>query len=144
MHKIENESFYKNALSNLNDLHDYNEINTGLDVKFDLIEINDIMDLLGYSDLRSVRKFCIANELPIINLGMRTYTIAKFLQVIIYNQLKKNYPNAEELINSIENNHSVSTKFVNKSINRPARQKFNLKTKHSSAAEKLIKNLSEL
>ena len=129
-------------MSNINDLHDYNEINTGLDIKFDLIEINDIMDLLGYSDLRSVRKFCIANELPLINLGMRTYTIAKFLQVIIYNQLKKNYPNAEGIINSIANTNSESTKFVDKPINQPAKQKFNLKTKHSSAAEKLIKNLS--
>ena len=140
MRKIENESFYKNALSNINDLHDYNEINTGLDVKFDLIEIVDIMDLLGYSDLRSVRKFCIANELPLLNLGMKTYTIAKFLQVIIYNQLKKNYPNADGLINSIANDTSELTKFINKPMNQPSRQKTNLKTK---TAEKLISNLSK-
>jgi hypothetical protein len=100
------------------------------------------MDLLGYSDLRSVRKFCAANELPLFNLGMKTYTIAKFLLTIIYNQLKKNYPNAEEIINSIEHNNSESTKFVDKSINQPKRQKVNLKTKNSPASEKLMKSLS--
>lgn len=45
----------------------------------DLLEIHDLKDLLGYSDLRSVRSWCLKNNIPLVVLGRRTYTQRQLL-----------------------------------------------------------------
>ena len=159
MDKVENESFPKNALSNINDLYNDKEFNSGLNKKFDLINIVDIMELLGYSDKRSLRSFCIANKVPLFNFGKKTYTLKNFLQIIVFHQLNKNYPEAVEILKSIEaeellkaikaketlkviDNHEAElTKLVDEPAYQPKRQKINLNVKNSPAAEKLLRKL---
>jgi hypothetical protein len=161
MNKIEKESFPKKALPNINDLHNNNEYNPGLNKNLDLINISDIMELLGYSDKRSLRSFCIANKVPLFNFGKKTYTLKNFLQIIVFHQLNKNYPEvveilklieAEELLKAIkaketlkviENHDAESTKLVDEPTYEPQRQKINLNAKNSPAAEKLRRMLDE-
>jgi hypothetical protein len=53
----------------------------------DLIDIQELMVLLGYSDERSVKKWCKAKEVPIIVLGLKKYISSQYLTQYIDNQL---------------------------------------------------------
>lgn len=109
-----------------------------------MIEVEDIKELLGYADMRSLKTFCEANHIPLLRLGRKIYTIAKFLQVIVFTQLKINYPGAEEAMRTIEYDNPEFTEFIQTSLNPPkkTREKFNLKAKNSPAVEKLLKKLN--
>ncbi|HXD93315.1 MAG TPA: hypothetical protein VNX01_08885 [Bacteroidia bacterium] len=115
-----------------------------MSVTNDLIEINELLDLLGYSDLRSVRKFCMENKIPLFNLGKKTYTINNFLDAVIANEFSKNYSNADKILQAINDDDKAALANL---IDAPTEQKVNTKFKkhktNSSAAEKLLKKLNE-
>jgi hypothetical protein len=53
----------------------------------DLIKFEDLMKLLGYSDERSVKKWCRKRSIPIIPMGLNKYILSHFLTQHIDNQL---------------------------------------------------------
>lgn len=106
-----------------------------------LIEIVELLDILGYSDVRSVRKFCEQNKIPLFNLGKKTYTVADFLDVLIAKQLGKTYDNADEILKAISNDNKEELANL---IEAPLEKnvKNELKSKNSNAAKKLIDKLN--
>lgn len=46
---------------------------TEIELKYNLIAINELMTLLGYTDKRSVRNWCEKRRIPIIELGKKEY-----------------------------------------------------------------------
>lgn len=73
-----------------------------------LIEINQLLDILGYSDLRSVMTWASKNKVPIINIGKKTYCARKFIDLIIENQINsfvhENYENPSEVLAAVKAN----------------------------------------
>ncbi len=53
----------------------------------DLVDIQDLMLLLGYTDPRSVKKWCKEKEIPIISLGLKKYVSQQILTQYIDTQL---------------------------------------------------------
>ena len=53
----------------------------------DLIEIREAMELLGYSDERSIKRWCNAHNIPIATLGKKKYLPKHLLTQYIDNQL---------------------------------------------------------
>ncbi len=51
-----------------------------------LIELSELMQLLGYGDERSIRKWCKNNSIPIIKLGLKKYVLSHLLTQYIDNQ----------------------------------------------------------
>lgn len=41
----------------------------------ELVDVGVLMEVLGYKDIRSVRKWCKAHNVPLFKYGKRTYTI---------------------------------------------------------------------
>ena len=83
-------------------------------MKDKLIDIVELLDLLGFDDLRSVKKFCESNRLPLLKIGKRTYTISNYLDMYISHELRlftaANYSNPEEVINAVMNNDTNELK----------------------------------
>lgn len=55
----------------------------------DLVDIQDLMLLLGYTDPRSVKKWCKQRDIPILSLGLKKYVSQHILTQYIDNQFVK-------------------------------------------------------
>jgi len=55
--------------------------------KENLVELNELMKILGYSDERSVKKWCKRNIIPLFKAGSKIYTLSHYLTQYIDNQL---------------------------------------------------------
>jgi hypothetical protein len=55
--------------------------------KYNLISINELMTLLGYTDKRSVRNWCAKKRIPIIELGKNEYVNRTNITELIQSQL---------------------------------------------------------
>lgn len=53
----------------------------------DLLDIAQLMPLLGYSDPRSIIKWCKSKNIPIIKVGLKKYVFSHYLTQYIDNQL---------------------------------------------------------
>lgn len=53
----------------------------------DLLDIAQLMPLLGYSDPRSIIKWCKSKNIPIIKVGLKKYVLSHYLTQYIDNQL---------------------------------------------------------
>ena len=51
--------------------------------KYELKNINELRDLLGYKDIRAVRSWCKKNGLPIITVGKKEYLNQSMLDIIL-------------------------------------------------------------
>ena len=69
-----------------------------------LIELTELMHILGYSDMRTIKKWCIKNKIPLFKVGAKKYTLSNFLNLIIGHQVtdfvKANHENPRELLNT--------------------------------------------
>ena len=94
-------------------------------MKEDLTDILDLMNTLGYSDDRSVKKWCKRNNIPIISLGLRKYVLSQLLTQYIDNQLvifvngNKSVENSSKKITD-ETSKNNTKKFVseNETVNK--------------------------
>lgn len=72
----------------------------------DLVEITKIYELTGFTDLRSVKKWCALKKIPLFQVGKRIYTIATFLEMYIESELemfvKENYLNPSEVLAAVK------------------------------------------
>ena len=53
----------------------------------DLIEHSELMELLGYEDERSFKRWCDKQHIPIIKMGLKKYILSQYLTQCIDNQL---------------------------------------------------------
>jgi hypothetical protein len=87
-----------------------------------LIEINQLLEILGYSDLRSVRTWANKNKIPLIAIGKKTYCARNFIDLIIENQINsfvnQHYTNASEVLAAIkEDDTGTIPKLASSSVN---------------------------
>lgn len=80
-------------------------------MKENLVEIQTLLDLLGLSDVRSVKKFCMENKIPLFKLGKKVYTCAIFLDLHIEQKLtafvNENYANPSEILAAVKSEDKV-------------------------------------
>lgn len=82
---------------------------------FRLVSVQELGEILGYSDVRSVRSWCRQNDIPLFQLGKRTYTDSKLLDLhleglITGQQLAKNGVKTKINCDSTEKNMSGAAK----------------------------------
>lgn len=109
-----------------------------------LIESNQLLDILGYSDLRSVMTWASKNKVPIINIGKKIYCARNFIDLIIENQINsfvyKNYDNPSEVLAAVKANDNQE--FARLAELPPADTKVKTKfKKNKSEMGKAAKNL---
>lgn len=110
-----------------------------------LIPIEKLMEHLGYADIRSVRKWCDKNKVPIIDMGKRSYTLSPFLNLMVEGKFsvfaEATYVTPNSVVESVKNNNSVNlSKLIVAPINKVAKQEHKQDT-HSRASERFRKKL---
>jgi hypothetical protein len=56
-------------------------------MKEDVTEFDELKEILGYTDERSVIKWCKTNNIPVLKMGFKKYILSHYLTQYIDNQL---------------------------------------------------------
>ncbi len=111
-----------------------------------LIEISELADMLGFTDLRTIKKWCIKNNLPLMTLGKNTFTLTFFLNLFLENELKnfltQNFENAEEILEAVKNDAKIElAKLLKAPFSTKVLSEFNDSKNRSKASENFLKNI---
>lgn len=114
-------------------------------MKDKLIEINELIELLGYVDERSIETWCRKNKVPLFHVGKKTYTISDFIDRFISQKLeefvKANYKNSDEILKAVkEDNKEELSRLINAPADKEATKTFRKKA-NSKAAEDFLKKI---
>lgn len=113
-------------------------------MKDKLVEIHSLLELLGFTDIRSVKKFCLQNKIPLFNLGKKVYTIATFLDVYIEAELtvfvNENYTDPAQVMAAVKENDKTALLKLIESPQKQTIEKTKIKT-NKSEMSKASKNL---
>ncbi|MGZ3750591.1 MAG: hypothetical protein ACXVP0_06435 [Bacteroidia bacterium] len=86
----------------------------------DLFELEKLMELLGYKDPRSVKKWCERNLIPILEIGVKQYILSSFLEKNIENQItmfaKSNKISPEQILARANSHNKVEDANTNLDI----------------------------
>ena len=107
-----------------------------------LIEIKELIEILGYVDEKSIKTWCKNNKVPLFHVGKKTYTISDFIDRFISQKLEEfvnaNYKNPDEILKAIkEDNKSEVSKLIGAPLDKKVSEKF----KDSKAADDFIKKI---
>ena len=105
-----------------------------------LVEIRELMDLLGYTDERSIESWCKKNKVPLFHVGKKTYTIRNFIDMFISQKMeeyvKANYKNADVILKAINEDDKVElSKQLNAPLDKMSLTKFKKKADSKEAAD---------
>ena len=87
-------------------------------IRTDLIELSELMTFLGYTDLRSVLKWCKKHSIPFVKAGLKKYILSQNLTHIIDNQLVIFVKGDESPQEPIPNNQTESGSPIKKIASR--------------------------
>jgi len=112
-----------------------------------LIEIQELIDFLGYTDDRSIEGWCKKNTVPLFHIGKKTYTLKDFIDRFISEKLelfvKANYKNPDEVLKAIYQDDKVElSKLIDAPLDKKTSKKFKVKP-NSDAADDFIKKLKK-
>lgn len=115
-------------------------------MKDKLIDINEIMELLGYDDLRSVKTWCGKNKIPLFTVGRKTYTIANFLNIFLEKELDclvmAHYQNPQEIMDAISNDDKLKlSDLIQAPVEQEVKKEYRKNVTRSKAAESFLKNI---
>lgn len=105
-----------------------------------MVELSRLMEILGYTDERSVRKWCKQNKVPVLKMGLKKYILSHYLTQLIENQLvifaKANSLDAESLLHLVKNTNKKEQPEVESEVSKGSE-----KTKHSKATQRFLQNI---
>lgn len=112
-----------------------------------LVDIVELMELTGYEDMRSVKQWCSKKKIPLFRIGMRTYTVADFVNLHIQDEVRlfihSNYSNPDEVLEAVKSGDGEKLKGVIKDeIENNNRAKRN-KGSRSEAAQSFLKRINK-
>lgn len=61
-----------------------------MELQNELVEIQELSTILGYSELRSIREWCERSGIPLFKLGKRTYTFCSYIEDFIQKSISEN------------------------------------------------------
>jgi hypothetical protein len=105
-----------------------------------LVEMNELIDLLGYTDERSIETWCKKNKVPLFYVGKKTYTIRNFLDMFISQKLeeyvKATYKNADVILKAINEDDKIElSKQLSAPLDKANLTKFKKKADSKEAAD---------
>jgi hypothetical protein len=111
-----------------------------------LIEIHELMEILGYADERTVTKWCNAHNVPLFGVGSRKYTISNFLEIFLQTELNKflraKFENSEEILSAIKSDDKVElAKLTGAPVSNDVKKRYQVKKTKSKEAEAFLSKL---
>lgn len=118
-------------------------------MKDKLIDINELVEILGYDSTRGVITWCIKHNILIITLGKKKYILESFLDKIILKEtndfIKTRFENPNQIMEAIENDDKIElSKWIEAPITKKVSKEFVEKTKRSKASENFLKNIKAI
>ncbi len=112
-----------------------------------LIEIKELVEILGYVDERSIEGWCKKNKVPLIHIGKKTYTISDFIDRFISQKLEEyvnvTFQNPQEVLKALTDDDKIGlSKLIEAPLDKMALAKFKEKT-NSKAADDFMKKLKK-
>lgn len=116
-------------------------------MKEKLLELNELTELLGFTDKRSVIKWCNENKLLVLTLGKKKYIALDLLNAIIESKLtsffEANFENPEQIIESIKNDDKVQiAELLIAPIENKVKREFKQKNNTSKASKDFLNNIN--
>lgn len=90
----------------------------------DLLEINELGSILGYSDLRSTRDWCNKFNVPLFGLGKRTYTCYQYLEEHIQTLIEDSFSKQKD-VKPLTKSPSKSSKVKRNGISEASKKFLN-------------------
>jgi hypothetical protein len=111
-----------------------------------LLKIEEIMELLGYTDTRSVETWCREHKIPLLKLGMNYYTISNFMDVFLEKEIEKfvlnNFDEPDKIMASMRNDDKADlSERLSAPIEGRVKRSYKEKVKRTKETEDFINNL---
>lgn len=109
-----------------------------------LVEIGELINLLGYTDERSIESWCRKNKVPLFHVGKKTYTIRNFIDLFISQKMeeyvKANFQNPDMILKAIsEDNKTELSQLLNAPLDKSVSTKFKKKADSKAANDFMTK-----
>lgn len=103
----------------------------------------ELMEFLGYEDLRSLKKWCEANEVPLIKVGLRylahSWTVEIALLRILQVEANSYGIDGQDLINALANDNKLRVAhLLSAPVTQDEEESFVQKDLKSSSCDDLI------
>ncbi|MCE9537782.1 MAG: hypothetical protein K8R85_00995 [Bacteroidetes bacterium] len=113
-------------------------------MKEKLLEINSLIDLLGWKDDRTIEDWCTENKVPVIKIGKKKYTVIDFVERFVALEIEKyvvaNYDNPDKIMNALkEDNKSVLAELLDAPVTEKVKNKYI--ERNSKVTEDFLKEL---
>jgi hypothetical protein len=111
-----------------------------------LIEMKELMEILGYADDRTVTKWCRTHNVPLFGIGSRKYTISNFLEIFLETELTKflnaKFENPDQILSAIKSDDKIElAKLTGVPASREVKKRFQVKKMKSKEAESFLNKL---
>ena len=109
-------------------------------MKDKLIEIHELMELLGFEDERTIRNWCEKNKVPLLKMGKKKYTISNFLELFIMDEVEKfvnrKYENSEKIMNAIKDDNKIEfAELINAPVSKKTINHYKARTNSKAAQD---------
>jgi hypothetical protein len=111
-----------------------------------LTTIEELSEILGFTDIRSIEKWCKSNRIPIITMGKRKYIVSTFINQYIENEMNSfveaHFGNPKEIMQAIDNDDSLEiAKLMKAPVSKKVKKEYKEVKKRSSASENFLKTI---
>lgn len=110
------------------------------------ITLDELEQLLGYSDTRSTKKWCRKNKIQILKAGKKSYVLSNMIDIYFQKQLAGFFGatnnNCGAILDAIKNDNTVElAELVNAPATDNVKKKYVQKKEHSKAALDFLTNI---
>lgn len=106
-------------------------------LKFELLELNELGELLGCKDTRTLVGWCLRKQIPVIRMGKCKYVAKAMVDQFVENELRKFYSghdNADQIIQAIErDNKDELAELLNAPATKQVKKQFRGKVNSNAA-----------
>lgn len=113
-------------------------------MKEKLIEIKEIIELLGCQDERTIEKWCIENKIPLLKIGKKKYVVNdfvdRFVTLEIEKYVKANYDEPDKIMDALkQDNRAELADLLDVPVTEKVKSRY--KARNSEETEDFIKKL---
>jgi hypothetical protein len=111
-----------------------------------LMKLSELAELLEYSDMRSVTKWCHKNKILVAHVGKAKYVAADQIDTFFDNKFRrfaeKNYPNSDQIIDAHHNDDRVGlAESMGAPLNKKVKKSYKVKVERSKASQDFLNKI---
>ena len=110
-----------------------------------LINLDEVGNILGFSDHRSTKKWCNKNNIQVLRAGKKSYVLSAMLDYYFEKETEKffnsKFPNPTEIMDALRyNNRSELVDLINAPATEKVKKDY-IKKEHSAQSKKFLERI---